>query len=184
MASFRAADRYAKSLLELAQEQNSLEAVHSDMEHIRASLTASKPLKLMLSSPVVGQDIKERALKAVFPSLGVLSQSFVDIILRKGREAYLPQIVQAFHYQYMALKNIARASVVSAQPLSPELESALREKLRTELGQQVELSQSVDPSLIGGFVLNIGDRQVDTSIAHQLAELHQELITDDYVPQI
>lgn len=176
MSVSRIATRYAKSLLDLASEQGQLEAVHADMVSFAAAL-ASRDLVLMLESPMIHADKKEKVLEALFGSrFSALTMSFFRICVRKGRESLLPDMTQAFAAQYRSRKNILAIRVTSATPLP----DGARERIAAQVkaagiaSGEIEWDLRVDPALIGGFVLEMDDRRYDASIAHKLDQLRKE----------
>jgi len=180
MAEFRAAQRYAKSILELAVEKNQLDAVFADMQQMREALRQNRPLRQLFLSPVVTSDVKRKTLHLIFEEASIITKNFIDILLRKSREGYIPEITEAFMLQYNVLKNIARAELITPVPASDELMQSVTQKLAAELNQNIELHTSVNPDLIGGFVIRVGGRQVDASVATQLQNIRKELSSNDY----
>ncbi|TAD97938.1 MAG: ATP synthase F1 subunit delta [Bacteroidetes bacterium] len=173
MSESRVASRYAKSLIELAVEKNCLEEVHQDMLLVRNTCESSRDLRMMLSNPIISSDRKLKSLKAIFAAkLSKLSEMFLDIISRKNRNLVLYEIAQETHNQYNVLKKIQVAQVITPFPLDESLRNSFLEVIKEITGSvSVELSEKVDDTLIGGFVLNINDRQIDSSIKNRLAEL-------------
>ncbi|SKB49064.1 F-type H+-transporting ATPase subunit delta [Parapedobacter luteus] len=172
MSEFTVASRYAKSLIDLAQEQGNLETVKQDMERFIAVLRANKALQAVLQNPIIKQDKKSSILDALFsdkvhPSI----TAFFHIMVRKGRAGILYGTAQEFIRAYNEVKGIIHAKVTSAAALSAKNLDALRQIIAGEVNAEVVLKNSVDPSLIGGFVVTVGDRQIDTSIAGKLKKL-------------
>lgn len=182
MSSYRIASRYAKSLIDLAIEQGKLDRVVEDMTSF-ARVSQQRDMALLLKSPVVKGDVKGKVLNAIFGGkIDVLTSSFIDIILRKGREAYLPDIAGECIRQYRDIKGISIVEVVSAETLPADTLEAIRRKLtesRLTHGT-IEFRTSVDPSLIGGFVISFDDKLYDASVKHQLDLLRKEFSSRDY----
>ena len=173
MTDLRVASRYAKSLLELAVEKNVLEEVHRDMLMFAEVCQQNYDLVLMLKNPIIKSDKKKSVLLAIFKSkVDPLTLSIFDIISRKNREAFLPAIAKEFHNLYNTMKGIRAASVSTAVPLSKELRAEM-EKLVQKIapGKKVALVENVDKDLIGGYVLKVGDRQIDDSLRTKLKTL-------------
>ena len=182
MAYGRAAVRYAKSIIQLSIEQDSLELVKSDMDLIRATCAESKELVLLLQSPVVKADKKLAVLNAVFGSkLSDLTKNFINILTNKGRESLINDISFAFEDQYLSHKNVLRTVIKSVDGLNDDFKFKVTELVRTAYEKDVEIIEEIDPSLIGGFVLTIGDKQVDASISRKLAELEKEFSKNTYM---
>ena len=182
MAYGRAAVRYAKSIIQLSIEQRNLELVKADMDLIHSTCEASRELVLLLESPVVKADKKLAVLNAVFGSkLSPLTNSFIKILTEKGRESLIDDIAFAFEDQYFAHKNVLRTVIKSVDGLNDDFKFRVTQLVRTAYDKEVEIIEEKDPSLIGGFVLTIGDKQVDASISRKLAELEKEFSKNTYM---
>jgi F-type H+-transporting ATPase subunit delta len=170
MADLKAASRYVKSLLNLAVQKGVLDEVHSDMQVFEKVLDENRPLLITLRSPIIKHYKKKNILEALFRGrFNDLTLSFFRIITQKNREILLPLIASEFHNAYNEYKGIGKASVVTAVPLQPELREEVLALARKMVGKsQVELKEMVDPEIIGGFILNAGSQQIDSSIKHQL----------------
>ena len=184
MQHTRLASRYAKSLLDLAIENGKEEEVYADMVLLEKTCTSSREFEVLLKSPVVKADKKEAILKAVFKgNVSKLSEEFINIITRKGREAYLVSIASSFLQQYKNHKNITTASIVTAVPLDKSLKEKILGIIGDNVSGEVELEERVDKDLIGGFVLRVGDQQVDSSVRHKLNQLEQNFKKNPYVKE-
>ena len=182
MSAQRIASRYAKPLVELAQEQGKLEVVLGNIKALQESVK-NKDLANLLKSPIVNGGKKKQILKALFgESFDELTNKFMDLVVTKGREAALPAIADEFVIQYRLLKKLSTAKVTSATPLS---EAAL-EKIKAKLlasnatNENVEIVTAVNPDLLGGFVIEIGDKLYDSSVAHKLNLLRKEFVGNDH----
>ncbi len=181
MQDSKVAIRYAKALLGLAVEKGQLEAVFGDMRLISQAVDSSRDLRVMLDSPVIRSDRKLGALNAIFGSeLNAMTRHFLELLMKNGREQSLGAISKGFILQYKDLKGITLVEVVSATALSEAMMKRIMDILTSEIGGAVELESRVDPELIGGFVLNIGDRQLDTSLRTRFNALRQEFKTEQY----
>ncbi|MGC1243087.1 MAG: ATP synthase F1 subunit delta [Chryseosolibacter sp.] len=186
MADSRAASRYVKSLLSLAVQQNVLEEVHRDMLYFSEVASKSRPLVLLLQNPIIKHHIKLSVLKKIFQGrVHSLTMSFFDIIVRKNREAILVTIAHEFHNAYNEYKGVGKATVTTAVPLDDTLRKEF-EKLVKQYSDKkhIELVENVDPDLIGGFVLNVGDRQVDASIQSKLKTLKVKFSQNPYIKEL
>ena len=166
MSSYsKVAQRYVKSLLGLAVEQGALEQVHEDMLLFSRVCESSRPFVMMLRSPIVRHEKKREVLHKLFENkVSKLTFSIIDIITRKNREPLLPAIADEFHNAYNDFKGIGKASVTTAAPLDDKLRNEINSIVKKLSNKsQIELDQKVDESLVGGFVLNVGDRQIDAS---------------------
>ncbi|MFN8714559.1 MAG: ATP synthase F1 subunit delta [Bacteroidota bacterium] len=184
MRETRVSYRYAKSLLDLAIEKGQLEQVREDMQLVRDTVHESRELEILLKSPVVKTDKKQDILKAIFGGkIGVITTEFIDIITRKRREAELEIIAESFLTQYRINKNIVTAVITSAAALDDTLRKQVLEIVRKMAGTEVELTEKIDTSLIGGFVLRVGDRQVDTSLIRQIRMLDRNFSENPFIKE-
>jgi F-type H+-transporting ATPase subunit delta len=185
MRNTKAAIRYAKSLLELALEQNKLDKCFEDMKMIQKVLDQSNELRSVLRSPVIGQAKKDKILKELFgENVDILTMSFLNIVGEKGRDSLLPEIISAFVDQVKRHKQIMVAKVVSAAPLSEELRQKIRKIISEVHNGELELIEVVDEDIIGGFILNIADKRIDASIRGQIRELRKEFSENPYEPKL
>ncbi|MCL7986338.1 ATP synthase F1 subunit delta [Sphingobacterium sp. lm-10] len=175
MSVFTVASRYAKSLIDLSKEQGNLDAVKNDMEQFIAIVKESSELAAVLKNPIIKQDKKRSILSALFdgkvePSV----MSFFHMLVAKGRAGILNDVAIEFLREYRVEKGIVQATVTSAVPLSEENLSLLKTQIASEIkAKEVVLNNKVDKALIGGFVIKVGDRQVDVSIAGRLNKLEK-----------
>ena len=184
MASKRVASRYAKALLGLASERNELNRVESELRMIASLVDASREFELLLTSPVVKPQKKKDILKAIFQTgLSDLTSGFINILVTKGRESLLPTIVGEALSQLRIMKHIQAAEVRSATPL----EESTRAKILAEVAKihngVIELNETIDPDLLGGFILRMDDKQIDASLKRQLSTLRRKLSEHDYEPE-
>ncbi len=183
MQNPRLASRYAKSLLDLAVEQNSLEATLKDMQQLNAICEASHEFELMLESPVVKGDKKLAVLNAVLINQGIseLVKAFITLLVNKGREVFLPEIAEAFIAQYNKLKKIRTVKLITATPVNDTIKESIRAKVATFMpGDTMKLETAVDASLIGGFVLEVEDVLFDASVKKSLNEVRSKIIDHTY----
>lgn len=174
MSVFKVASRYAKSLLDLVNENGKLEQSKADIELIAEVIRSNSELKAVLSNPIVKIDKKQNILKSLFAGkVGEEVLSFLDIMVRKGRGELIYATALEFVREYDELKCIVHAEVVSASLMSTANLEALKAKIAAQINAQVVLTNTVDESLIGGFVVTVGDRQIDTSIAGRLDSLER-----------
>lgn len=185
MASTRVASRYVKSLLGLAVEQKALDQVHADMQLFSKTCKNSKELMLMLKSPIIRHDQKRAILESLFKSkVSALTMSFIDIITRKNREPLLPAIASEFHNAYNDYKGIGRASITTTVAMDDKTRKeveAIVKKLSNRAA--IELEEKVDQDLIGGFILNVDDRQIDASIKNKLKTLKLKFSENPYIKE-
>jgi len=175
MSELTVATRYAKSIIDLAVENKSLEETRNDMELFSNTLKHSHELQAVLANPIIGHVRKIRILEAIFgKKINKLTDSFFKIMVNKSRAGVLYATSKEFINQYNAIKHIQRAFVTSAAPLSEANKKTIQAELEAATGGTIELHTYVDADLIGGFVLTIGDRQVDTSISNSMKRLKND----------
>lgn len=181
----RAVSRYVKSLLDLSVEQNVLDQVHSDLLLFSKVVDENNAFNLMLKSPVINHDQKRAVLEGLFSKkVTKLTMAFLDIITRKNREPLLPAIAREFHNSYNEYKGIKKATVTTASPLDAKQKAEFEALVKSYSDKkQVELIEKVDPEMIGGFVLNIADRQVDASIKNKLKALKVKFSQNPYIKE-
>ncbi|HTN18439.1 MAG TPA: ATP synthase F1 subunit delta [Chitinophagaceae bacterium] len=185
MLNPRLASRYAKSLIDIAAEQNSLEETLKDMQLLDAISKQNKDFVLMMRSPVIKADKKNAIIDAVLHGkIGVLTQQFIKLLISKGREQNLDEIAQAYIQQYRESKKIRMVRLTTAAPVDSSVIDTLKSKLKAAYtGDSVEFETKVDPALLGGFVLDMGDRQLDASILRDLNDIKKQFTKNLYVPQ-
>jgi len=178
--------RYARSLMELAQERGVLTAVHEDMALIANTCAGSRELLVLLSSPVVKADKKVKVLDQVFAGrIGELTSRFMGILVRKGREAMLPQVAVAVNELYKTNQGIVTAEVTTAMPLNADARKRVLEQASAKHpGKTIQLLEKVDPSMIGGITIRIGDEQYDGSVSRRLNDLRRDFSKNPYIPAI
>ncbi|MGF7214631.1 F-type H+-transporting ATPase subunit delta [Spirosoma lacussanchae] len=173
MAVASVAARYAKSLLDLAKEQGITDVLYEDMKLFRDTLSKNRQLNLILKNPIVRAEKKNSIVKQVFgPRLNPVTMSFLAIIARKNREAIVDAIADEFISQHDRMKGIEHATVITTVPLTDELRNKFKAIVTKTTGSKlIELDERVDSKLIGGYILRVGDRQIDGSIRNQLNEM-------------
>ncbi|MEE9438530.1 MAG: ATP synthase F1 subunit delta [Saprospiraceae bacterium] len=182
MSAIRIASRYAKSLLDLAKEQNIMDDVVSDIEGF-AKIVKNRDFYLLVKSPIVNTDKKVSIFKEFFEGkVNKLTMAWFNIILRKKREVFLPEIATEFISQYRALKGISTVKLTTATAISDTALEKIKAKLLNSdiTAQSIEIETTIDESLIGGFVIEIGDKLIDASVAHKLNKLSKELTNKEY----
>jgi len=174
MNQSRVAIRYAKALLQLSIEQNSLEKSYKDMVLIDNTCSESRELSLLLKTPIVKSDQKLNILKQIFETkLGKISMMFVNIITNKKREYLLAAIAKSFISLYKSHNNIESAVVTTAIPLSGDLKEEVISFIKKHGDKKVELTEMIDKNIIGGAIIRMGDRQLDASVSSEISELKQ-----------
>jgi F-type H+-transporting ATPase subunit delta len=186
MSNPRLAARYAKSLLDLAVEQNQLEAIHQDIRMLQHICSTNPDFIAMLRSPIIAPDKKLTILEAVTSGkVQPLTQAFFQLLVKKAREYNLPDMVKAFIDQYNQLNNIHPVRLTTAVPVGDSVKEAVVAQLRSVASlEKIELETVVDESLIGGFTLEVAGKKVDASIQHDLQEVRKQFMNNDYIQKI
>lgn len=181
MRETRVSSRYALSLLELALEQNQLEKARQDVKYILTMLNESRDLRIMLESPVIAPEKKVAVFRALFKdAASPITIKFLELLVKSKREKYLQPIFQEFVSQYNEHKGVQKAIVTTAVGLDDNLRKKVNELIRTQTKSEVELVEVIDKSLIGGFTLKFGDKQIDSSIARSLKKMRRSLGENPY----
>ena len=182
----RLAARYAKSILDLSLERGELETVYKDMLLLNEACRDSKDLVAVLRSPIIKADKKGKILEAIFTGkVSAMTTAFMNLLLNKEREGFLPEIATAFVEQYKKHKGISTVRLTTAVPVSEDVRQAILQKLKTDRHlQQVELDSEVNPALIGGFILEIGDERLDSSVAFELSNIRKQFQNNDFIYKI
>ena len=175
MSEIQVASRYAKSLIGLAEEQNALEQIRKDIELFIETCRENPKLQAILKNPIIGLDKKSNILEGLFADkVHKVILSFFKILIRKSRSEILYATAKEFINQYNILKNVVMATVTSATPLSNENISQIEAVVKKATKGEVILTVQIDPDLIGGFILKVGDKQFDSSISSKLSKLKKE----------
>lgn len=174
MAQTRAAIRYAKAVLDLAKDQKSAEVVNADMKSIANAVAVSTDLKDMLLSAVVPSTIKKSALLAVFTNLSQLSINLIDTLIQNKRISILGEVAQKYNELFDAGQGKEVATVTTAVALTDDLKAKVLAKVKELTGKEAEITSVIDASILGGFILRVGDIQYDASIANKLQKLKRE----------
>ena len=176
--------RYAKALLELAQEQGKAKQVTKDIGALSDAWKASAELRDIITNPVVPKAVLRATIDAIMDRLGTskLLRNTVGLLADRGRLGHLEDVLDAFNELAEAQSGRVRAEVISAKPLSDAYYSRLQDKLQRATGREIVLVNRQDPSLIGGVVTRIGDSVFDGSLSNRLSELKETLLANGKTP--
>ncbi len=186
MSNPRLAYRYAKSIIDLSQEKGQLEDVYNDMLFLQKVIKGNRDFQVLLRSPVITPDKKLKVMEAVTAGrVSEITTLFNRLLINKGREASLPEVIVSFIKQYKELKNIHSVKLTTAVPVSQEIKNAFVEQIKkTSAIQNIELEAKVDEKIIGGFVLQAGDQLIDASISYDLKEIARQFENNDFIYNI
>lgn len=175
MKGTKAASRYAKALLELAIENNQVDAVLNDMKYLSVVSGEYREFQLLIKSPIVNSDKKIEIFVELFGQFQEISRKFIELITRKGREVLLSEIASSFEAQVNKYKGITPITITSAVPLSEAAKNKIVSKVQGIVSGTFDITEKIDPALIGGFIVRMDDKQIDASVSSQLDNLKQRL---------
>lgn len=186
MPNPRLATRYAKSLIDLAQERGELETVFNDMQFLQKITKSNRDFVNLLRSPVVKADKKEAIINAITKDrISKLTSAFTKLLVDKGREEDMPEIITAFINQYNNFKGIQKVKLTTATAVSDELKKALLDKVKKSTGfDKVEMEAVVNPNIIGGFILEYNNNLVDASVSRDLRDISKQFRDNVYIRNI
>lgn len=170
------ANRYARSLITLAEEREVVDTVLTDMKYLSEVCKQSRDFILMLKSPIIKRGKKVSLVEAILKGqISPLTFSFIELLIKKGREFFLPEMTEAYINQYKVLKNIHEIKLTTALPIDEDLYQSIKGKLGTLFDKgTIDLQIGTDEELIGGFVLEAGDKVFDASISKNLKQIKRQ----------
>ena len=173
-------------MIDLSQEKGQLEDVFNDMLFLQKIIKDNRDLLVLLRSPVITADKKINVVEAVTAGrVTEITALFNKLLINKGRESALPEVITSFIQQYKELKQIHTVKLTTATPISQNLMDAFIEQIkRTTAIQNIELEAKVDEKIIGGFVLQTGDQLIDASVAYDLREVAKQFQNNDFIYNI
>jgi F-type H+-transporting ATPase subunit delta len=177
MSVIRIASRYAKSLIDLAKEKGNLDRAVEDIKYFQAVCKENGEFYRLLKSPIINGTKKASIFTAIFGErFDDMTKAFLDIVVRKGRESYLPEIADEFMEQYRQLNSITNVKLTTATKLSDGAVEGIKKKLAASsaTADNIEITTAINADLIGGFVIEFEDKLFDSSVAHQLEQLRKE----------
>ena len=175
MKSTKAATRYATALLELAIENNKIDSVLGDMNYLLSANAETRDFQTLLKSPIIKADKKIAIFAVVFDQFETITKSFIELVTNNGRENLLVEIAEAFDAQVKKYKGIVPVTIVTATTLNNDTKESILAKIQGLVSGTLEVSEKIDPSIIGGFVVKMDGRQIDASVSTQLNDLKQRL---------
>ena len=175
MASTRAAIRYAKAILDLANSKGVAEAVNNDMKLIASTIESNLELSTFIQNPTTKVEVKESALLEVFANVNGVTKGLFHLLFENKRFEILEAIAVEYSKVFDEGNGIEVAKVTTAIPMDAALEAKVLAKIATLSDKKITIENIVDPSIIGGFILRIGDQQYNASVANRLQVLKREL---------
>jgi len=185
MKGTRAALRYAKATLNLAKEKGLADQINNDMLLIDKTISENPDLLIMLKSPIIKSALKKSTLTKVFEkNINAISLGLINLLIENKRIKLLPLVAIEYTVIYDFLMGVEIAQVTSAVPLTEKLEAKLLKKVKEIVGKEITLKNIVDPSIIGGFILRVGDKQYDSSISNRLNTLLAKFEDNQYLSKL
>jgi len=184
MEGTRVASRYAKSFIDLALEQGVLEKAYADMKFIAEVSRSSHEFVVFLKSPIVKTDAKQAVFKSIFDgNIDKVTSAYIHLITDKKREVYLAEIAEEFINQYNEKKQILKAVVTTASGIDDATRKKVMELVKGtgDGNNEVVLEEKINKDLIGGFIIRVGDKQIDASIARKLNNLKRGFKENPFV---
>ena len=172
----RAAIRYAKAVMDFAMAQKAEKALQQDLDLLLEQLASSPELADFLSNPVLDSQKKVAALQAIFPSTSSAFQKTLGLLADNQRIELLAQVASEYLDRYDRFQGSQKVKVTTAAPLNAKLEKEIMAVAQKMTDQKAVLQNEINPEIIGGFIMQLGDRQYDASVAQQLQLIKQELI--------
>jgi F-type H+-transporting ATPase subunit delta len=181
----RVASRYAKALVGLAAERKELDAVKQDAELLLSALKESRELRVLFASPVVKADIKENVVKEAFgSSVQEITLKFISLVIQHRREHSIKEILERYIALYLVEKDVITASITTPIAMDDSLRTEFKNMIQGISKKEVEVEENVNPDIIGGYVLRVGDHELDASLAGKLKRLQTEFKDNPYVAEI
>jgi len=185
MIGSRAAIRYAKAILNLSLYLKKADTINNDMQLIASTVEENTELQLLLNSPVIKSEAKKSALIAIFDKkIDDTSLSLINLLIENKRLPLLPEVAKQYTLLYDEHKGSQIAEVTTAIPLTDDLEEKVLTKVKEITGKKVSLENIIDPTIIGGFILRVGDKQFDASILGKMNSLRRTFETNLYEVKI
>ena len=171
------ADKYSSAMFELAQEQNKLELMEEQLDYVASVMDEQPELSSFLENPTITEDAKIKLIGKIFESsLDKVALHFIYVMIKRGRDRYIKQAIAAFIKKSREARGILEATVTVAEPITADIEASVQAKLREVTGKDVILSVRQDPSIMGGIIIQVGDKRIDGSVSRRLQELEKSLL--------
>lgn len=185
MSETRVASRYAKSLLELAQENKAMDKIYSDLNLILNVIEGNKGFEALMNNPIVNSDKKLSIVSEIFRGkISEVALKFLEILIKKRREPYLKNIIHQYINQYNEIKGITTAVITTAIGIDDKIRKEVIDLVKGSTDSEIELVEKINPDLIGGFVLRYGNIQYDTTVAKYLRQLKMNFSKNLYIGKI
>lgn len=177
MMGMKVAGRYAEALIELAEELKVVDKVLEDMKALLNTANQNKDFYLFLNSPLIKADKKNSIFDKLFGDFQEVSIKFVHLLTKNRREMLFPVIAEEYIAKLNAIRKIIPMTLTSAEKLDGKIKDEILKKLNKQLDGTIELTEEIDESLIGGFVVRMGDTRIDASVSHQLYKMKKRIMS-------
>ena len=175
MSSTRAAIRYAKAILDIASDKGVAQAVNNDMTLIASTIKSNKELSTFIENPTTKVEVKESALQEIFADTNAVTKSLFRLLFENKRFEILDSVASEYNNLFDESNGVEIAKVTTAIAMDAALEAKILAKIATFSNKKITIENTIDPSIIGGFILRIGDKQYNASVANRLQTLKREL---------
>ena len=175
MSSTRAAIRYAKAILDIASDKGVAQAVNNDMTLIASTIKSNKELSTFIENPTTKVEVKESALQEIFADTNAVTKSLFRLLFENKRFEILDSVALEYNNLFDESNGVEIAKVTTAIAMDSALEAKILAKIVTFSNKKITIENTIDPSIIGGFILRIGDKQYNASVANRLQTLKREL---------
>ena len=172
----RAAIRYSKAIFQIAEESNSLSNIKGDMDSIISAHESSEDFKKLINNTLINYSDKKEILSIVISKMNEKTNNLIDLLIVNKRLSILYDIAHGFNDIYNQENNIARATVVTATPISDKIKNQVLKKIQTLSNKSVEIENIIDETIIGGFILRYENREYNASLSQRLNKLKTKLI--------
>ena len=171
------ADRYATAIFEIAEENKSLDSLESGISDLSAALNESEDFRTLIQSPLIARSEQRGAIMAIAEKMGLEEslKNALGLMADRRRLFVLPQLLRALRERIATSRGEVTADVITAQELSADQKKKLAETLKANVGKTVTLNTAVDESLIGGMIVQVGSKMIDTSIRSKLSQLQNAM---------
>lgn len=182
----RLAGRYAKSLIDLAEELNQVDVVCTDMKFVQSICKSNPDFVSVLRSPIIKPGTKEKIIESITTGrVNITTSSFIRLLVRKGRETNLPEIANAYIEQFNTLRNIHQLKITTAIPISDDLKNDIVGSVKSSTSfQNIEVETVIKEELIGGYVLEMEGALIDASILKDLKDIKKQFMDNEYIHKL
>lgn len=175
MGTIKVAKRYAQGLLEYTKEVGNTELIFNEMKDVAKTIADSKELQSFFATPIIDSRKKQEIAKEIFSAFSPVTQNMITLVIKQGREQFLGNIAQEYLEFVEALNGIQKITLTTAEELSSEsVEKIVKASSLVDNTKGYQVKTIIKPELIGGYILRIGDKQIDNSVKNQLSNLRKE----------